>query len=72
VRVAVDASGSVESASLDSPGPSRYFSKVSLQAAQNWKFKPAQADGQNVASAWILHFKFTQAGTDVTPVQVSP
>jgi TonB family protein len=72
VRVAVDAGGSVESASLDSPGPSRYFAKMSLQAAQNWKFKPAQADGKNVASAWILHFKFTQAGTDVTPVQVSP
>jgi outer membrane biosynthesis protein TonB len=45
---------------------------MSLQAAQNWKFKPAQADGKNVASAWILHFKFTQAGTDVTPTQVSP
>jgi len=72
VRVAVDAGGNVESASLDSPGPSRYFAKMSLQAAQNWKFKPAQADGTNVASAWILHFRFTQAGTDVTPTRVSP
>jgi TonB family protein len=67
VRVAVDAGGNVESASLDSPGPSKYFAKTSLQAAQNWKFKPAQ-----VPSAWILHFTFTQAGTEITPVQESP
>jgi len=72
VRVTVDASGNVESASLDSPGPSKYFAKMSLQAAQNWKFKPAQVGGKSVASAWILQFKFTQAGTDVTPIQVSP
>jgi TonB family protein len=67
VRVTVDAGGNVESASLDSPGPSKYFAKASLQAAQNWKFKPAQ-----VPSAWILHFTFTQAGTEITPVQESP
>ena len=66
VRITVDAGGNVESASLDSPGPSKYFAKTSLQAAQSWKFKPAQAP-----SAWILHFTFTQAGTEITPVQVS-
>jgi TonB family protein len=72
VRVTVDASGNVESASLDAPGPSKYFAKMSLQAAQNWKFKPAQADGESTSRAWILNFKFTQAGADVTPVQVTP
>ncbi|MGA2848431.1 MAG: TonB family protein [Terracidiphilus sp.] len=66
VRVSVDAGGKVESASLDSPGPSKYFAKMSLEAAQNWKFKPAQAP-----SAWLLHFTFTQAGTEITPVQES-
>jgi serine/threonine-protein kinase len=72
VRVSVDPSGNVESASFDSAGPSRYFSKMALQSAQNWKFDPAQVDGKAVSSAWTLHFTFTQAGTDVTPVEVSP
>jgi TonB family protein len=72
VRVSVDPGGNVESASFDSPGPSRYFAKMSLQAAQHWKFKPAQVNGKTVASAWILHFKFTQSATDVTPIQISP
>lgn len=67
VRVTVDPSGNVESATLDSPGPSKYFAKMSLQAAQSWKFKPTQDP-----STWTLHFKFKQSGTDVTPVQVSP
>jgi TonB family protein len=72
VRVSVDPGGNVESASFDSPGPSKYFAKMSLQAAQNWKFKPAQVDGKTVASAWVLHFKFTQSATDVTPIRISP
>ena len=29
-------------------------------------------DGKPVSSVWTLHFTFTQAGTDVTPVEVSP
>ena len=72
VRLSVDPSGNVESASFDSAGPSRYFAKMALQAAQNWKFNPAQVDGKQVSSVWTLHFTFTQAGTDVTPVEVSP
>ena len=72
VRLSVDPSGNVESASFDSAGPSKYFSKMALQSAQNWKFNPAQVDGKPVSSVWTLHFTFTQAGTDVTPVEVSP
>jgi TonB family protein len=72
VRVAVDADGNVSDASLDSPSSSKYFSKVALQAAQQWKFKPAQAGGQAVSSAWILQFQFTQSGTEATAVEVSP
>ena len=71
VRVSVDTSGNVSNAEFDSAGPSQYFSKVALQAAQKWKFKPAQLDGQAVRSAWILQFQFAQDGTQVTPVQTS-
>lgn len=72
VRVAVDASGAVTDAAFDSQGPSKYFSKVALAAAQKWKFKPAQVGGQAVASTWVLQFQFTQAGTEVTPVETAP
>jgi TonB family protein len=65
VRVSVDANGNVTNATLDSAGPSKYFAKVALQAAQQWKFKPA-------AGTWILQFQFTQAGNEVTPVEAAP
>lgn len=72
VRVAVDANGNVSNVSLDSPGPSKYFAKQALEAGQRWKFKPAQVDGRSVASVWSLQFRFTQAATEVTPIEVSP
>ncbi len=41
VRVKVDVSlGNVQTASLVSPGPSKYFARQALQAAQQWKFAP--------------------------------
>jgi TonB family protein len=72
VRVAVDATGAVSNATLESPGPSKYFANAALDAARRWRFKAAQAKGQAVASVWMLQFKFTQSGTDVTPVEVTP
>ena len=72
VRVAVDLDGNVSDASLDSPSSSKYFSKVALQAAQQWKFKPAQAGGQAVSSVWIVQFHFTQTATEATLAEVSP
>jgi serine/threonine-protein kinase len=67
VRVAVDPAGNVSDASFDYPGPSKYFSKVSMQAAQQWKFEPAQSDSR----VWVLQFLFKQTGTTVTPTKVS-
>jgi TonB family protein len=72
IRVTVDPSGNVSNATFDSPGASKYFANLALQAAQHWKFKPAQVDGQAVSSVWILQFKFTQTATEVTPVEASP
>jgi TonB family protein len=71
VRVVVDAGGSVSNATFDSPGPSKYFARQAMQAAEHWKFKPAQVDGKAVSSTWLLHFHFTQSGTDITPAEVS-
>jgi TonB family protein len=72
VRVTVDSTGNVSNAAFDSAGPSRYFSRMALEAAQHWKFKPAQVNGQAASSIWLLHFQFTQAGTEITPVETSP
>ncbi|MES2220886.1 MAG: TonB family protein [Acidobacteriota bacterium] len=72
VRITVDPNGDVSNATLDSLGPSRYFANLALQAAQEWKFKPAQVDGQLVRRVWILQFDFRQTGTEVTQVETSP
>jgi TonB family protein len=64
VRVEVSPSGDVANASLESAGPSRYFSSLAVNAARHWKFTPA--DGPRV---WILKFEFKRTGTKVVPVK---
>ena len=72
VRLRVDPLGSVVGAEFDTPGPSKYFARHSMQAAQRWKFQPAQVDGRNVPSEWILRFEYTTTATKVFPVQRVP
>jgi TonB family protein len=70
-RVDVDGSGNVTAAKLTSPGPSQYFARLALNAAQHWEFAPAQVDGQPAPSSWLLHFRFGRRGTEVSPERVS-
>jgi TonB family protein len=72
IRVRVDAQGNVADASIDSQGPSRYFAGFAVDAARNWKFRPARVRGRAVASEWLLEFQFARSGTEVTPTEVSP
>ena len=72
IRATVDPRGDVSNATFASPGPSKHFAKLALQAAQHWRFRPAQVDGQAASSVWILQFQFTQTATEVTPVEASP
>jgi TonB family protein len=72
VRISVDSAGNVTEAELDSPGPSKYFAHLALEAAQQWKFDPPKMAGRNVLSDWLLHFQFTGEGTKVIPVQSDP
>jgi TonB family protein len=67
VRVAVDPNGDVSSATLVSPGPSRYFARLALEASRQWKFKPTGADGQ--PAQWLLEYRFGRSSTEVTPVE---
>jgi TonB family protein len=66
VRVNVDSSGKVTTAELASAGPSKYFARMALAAAQRWEFVPLEVDGQPVESMWLLHFRFRR-----TSVQAS-
>jgi TonB family protein len=72
VKVNVGRSGDVEDAELDSRGPSKYFARAALQAAQYWKFKPPMIGGQGVLSSWTLRFEFTRDETTVVPTQEMP
>jgi TonB family protein len=72
IRVTVDPSGDVTTATFESPGPSKYFANLALQAARHWKFKPPEVDGQAVSSVWVLRFQFGQTATEVTPAEASP
>ena len=59
IKVSVDPSGNVTNATIDSPGPSRYFANLALRAAPQWKFAPAR----DSSSGWSLHFEFSADGT---------
>jgi TonB family protein len=72
IRVTVDPGGVVSNAALDSPGSSRYFAKLALDAARRWRFKPARVDGRPVSSVWLLRFDFGPTGTQVTPAETAP
>jgi len=67
VKLEVDSSGNVARATFITTGPSKYFSRQAMQAAQQWKFAPAQVNGKASPSTWILHFGFRRSGTEVVP-----
>ena len=72
VKVDVDRSGNVEDAEFESRGPSKYFARAALEAAQDWRFKPPTVGGQGVLSSWTLQFEFTRAKDSVVPIQELP
>jgi TonB family protein len=68
VKVEVDAAGNVAKATLESAGPSKYFSRAALEAAQGWKFSPGQSD-ESGTREWRLQFAFSRAKTEVSAVR---
>ncbi|HET7748637.1 MAG TPA: TonB family protein [Terriglobales bacterium] len=72
IRVALDEAGSVTGARFDSAGPSKYFARLAMQAAQGWKFAAPQSGGPNPAKEWLLRFDFRRDSTHVVPTPVAP
>jgi TonB family protein len=68
IKASVDASGNVTDATIDSPGPSRYFANAALQAARQWKFEP----GGKSAGDWLLRFAFRTDGIQATAKLANP
>ena len=68
VRVDVDAAGNVAKTKLELSGPSKYFSRVAMEAAREWKFAPAPA-GESGAREWKLQFAFRRSKTEVSAVR---
>jgi TonB family protein len=71
VKVRADSTGSVVDAELASPGPSRYFAGLALQAAREWKFSPPTGGDGAAASEWLLHFRFDRDETNVRTERVA-
>jgi TonB family protein len=70
VKVKVDDAGDVETAKLESGRASKYFKRVALDAAQDWKFSPAQAGEQSGDREWKLQFGFSRAKTEASAVRL--
>jgi TonB family protein len=65
VKVKVGAAGDVEVAKVESGRASRYFKRLALEAARDWKFSPAQ-NGEAPGREWKLQFDFTRTKTEAT------
>lgn len=70
VKVAVTADGKVSNATLSVRGPSAYFARQALEAAQHWTFAPPVYNGKSQASDWLLHFEFRRSGTRASAQRV--
>jgi TonB family protein len=68
VKVEVDAAGNVKQARLESGGASKYFSRLAVEAARDWKFSPASA-GDSRTRQWKLQFAFSRARTEASVVR---
>jgi TonB family protein len=72
VIVDVDPRGRVVEAKLDSAGPSQYFARLSMAAAQDWKFNPPRVDGNIVPSEWEINFGYSKTDTSATAAERHP
>jgi len=69
-RVDVGSSGKVTHAKLTTPGPSQYFARQTLQAAERWQFSPPIVHSQPVASVWSITFRISRKQTLASPERV--
>lgn len=66
VRVLVDPVGNVTAVLMENAGPSKYFARLTDQAAREWQFVPADTDAARV---WLLRFEYTRSGVAVRTIE---
>ncbi len=66
IKVSVDAAGNVTDATQENEVSSKYFPRVALETAREWKFVPAQSGERE----WRLLFAFTRERTEVSATSV--
>jgi TonB family protein len=69
-RVEVDASGKVTHARLTTSGPSRYFARLALDAAERWQFSPPVMNSKPAASVWSITFRIARKQTQAAAQRV--
>jgi TonB family protein len=72
IKLQVGPSGNVTGAEFDSPGPSKFFADLAMEASRKWAFTPPEVNGKSVASEWRLRYEFTSKDTKVAPTQIAP
>jgi len=72
LRLAVDDSGNVTTARFISYGASRYFARVALGAAEQWKFTPPQVAGHAAPSEWVVLFEFSKENINAHATPLHP
>ncbi len=65
VRVIVEPDGSVFAATADRVGPSRYFQRLSTEAAKQWMFPPIDTESRRLMQ---IRFDFSRDGTIASAV----
>ncbi len=65
VLVSVDSAGNVIAENVEVHGASRYFARLSMDAAKKWKFAPS---GDRTPREWSLQFDFSRSGVSAQAV----
>jgi len=71
VRVFVDRSGTVSNAAYVTQGPGNYFARISVRAAESWKFTPPQPHGHPEPSVLDAALLFLPRTTEVSATEDS-
>lgn len=64
VQVRIGKDGSVVAVTATDPGPSRYFERLSLEAARKWRFTPSPSEDERIM---MIAFHYTRDGPSVHP-----
>jgi TonB family protein len=65
IRVTIDRQGAVSAATTEERGPSRYFERLSTDAAKQWRFEPSSSGKSRNA---LLRFNFTRDGASARQI----